>query len=82
MLHCAVLHVCDNNNILQCSDFKEDPLRRDMRPSFPYIFELERLRLVVHTRNNLKLQHYAHAQQLAVCRWTAHTVTQFQTLVC
>ncbi|CAM9330367.1 unnamed protein product [Chrysoparadoxa australica] len=26
-----------------CDNFKEDPLRRDMRPSFPYIFELSRL---------------------------------------
>lgn len=27
----------------ECMDYKEDPLRRDMRPSFPYIFELGRL---------------------------------------
>ncbi|KAG5181165.1 acetyl-CoA carboxylase [Tribonema minus] len=27
----------------ECSGFVDDPLRRDMRPSFPYIFELERL---------------------------------------
>ncbi|CAN0476249.1 unnamed protein product [Hapterophycus canaliculatus] len=27
----------------ECMDYKEDPVRRDMRPSFPYIFELGRL---------------------------------------
>ncbi|CAM9786386.1 unnamed protein product, partial [Sphacelaria rigidula] len=27
----------------ECMDYKEDPIRRDMRPSFPYIFELGRL---------------------------------------
>jgi len=28
---------------LQCNGFKEEPLRRDMRPSFPYLLELTRL---------------------------------------
>lgn len=28
---------------LQCHDYKEEPLRRDMRPSFPYLLELTRL---------------------------------------
>ncbi|CAM9940346.1 unnamed protein product [Pylaiella littoralis] len=27
----------------ECMEYKEDPIRRDMRPSFPYIFELGRL---------------------------------------
>lgn len=27
----------------ECTDYSEDPTRRDMRPSLPYIFELERL---------------------------------------
>lgn len=27
----------------ECHDYAEDPIRRDMRPSFPYIFELGRL---------------------------------------
>lgn len=27
----------------ECMDYSEDPVRRDMRPSFPYIFELGRL---------------------------------------
>jgi acetyl-CoA carboxylase/biotin carboxylase 1 len=28
---------------MECNEFAEDPLRRDMRPSFPYIFELKRM---------------------------------------
>lgn len=28
---------------LECSDYAEEPLRRDMRPSFPYLLELTRL---------------------------------------
>jgi len=31
------------HSFLECNDFKEDPLRRDMRPSFPYLLELTRL---------------------------------------
>lgn len=27
----------------ECMEYTEDPIRRDMRPSFPYIFELDRL---------------------------------------
>lgn len=27
----------------ECLGYEEDPVRRDMRPSFPYIFELGRL---------------------------------------
>ena len=27
----------------ECMGYEEDPIRRDMRPSFPYIFELGRL---------------------------------------
>jgi acetyl-CoA carboxylase/biotin carboxylase 1 len=30
-------------NLVACNDFKEDPLRRDMRPSFPHLYELERM---------------------------------------
>ncbi len=29
---------------LECDKFSEDPLRRNMRPGFPYIFELKRIR--------------------------------------
>ncbi len=29
---------------LECDNFAEDPLRRNMRPGFPYIFELKRIR--------------------------------------
>ena len=28
----------------QCDDYKEDPIRRDMRPTFHYLLELQRLR--------------------------------------
>mmetsp|Transcript_30431 Transcript_30431/g.51415 ORF Transcript_30431/g.51415 Transcript_30431/m.51415 type:complete len:2150 (-) Transcript_30431:120-6569(-) len=30
-------------NLVYCNGFKEDPLRRDMRPAFPHIFELSRM---------------------------------------